>query len=115
VPAELIKARMQTQAFRSIGHCLKDAIARERGGLRGLYTGYAATMIRDLPYFALQLGFYGNVCFTVTSEESSDSDSVLLGTAEQNSSAPVFVSSQSNELHIPGAIATMTYAQNRIS
>jgi hypothetical protein len=25
----------------------------------GLYTGYFGTMIRDLPYFALQLGFYG--------------------------------------------------------
>ena len=50
---------MQTQAYRTIVHCLKDAISKERGGLRGLYTGYAATMIRDLPYFALQLGFYG--------------------------------------------------------
>jgi Mitochondrial carrier protein len=59
VPAELIKARMQTQAFSTIGHCLRDAISKERGGLLGLYTGYTATMIRDLPYFALQLGFYG--------------------------------------------------------
>lgn len=50
---------MQTQAFSTIGHCLKDAISKERGGLLGLYTGYTATMIRDLPYFALQLGFYG--------------------------------------------------------
>lgn len=65
VPAELIKARMQTQAFRSIGLCLKDAVAMERGGLRGLYTGYAATMVRDLPYFALQLGFYGKYSCTL--------------------------------------------------
>lgn len=59
VPAELIKARMQTQGFSNLGLCLRDAVARERGGFMGLYTGYAATMVRDLPYFALQLGFYG--------------------------------------------------------
>ena len=59
MPAELVKARMQTQSFETLGQCLKDAIGRERGGFFGLYTGYTATMIRDLPYFALQLGFYG--------------------------------------------------------
>ena len=56
VPAELVKARMQTQSFETLGQCLKDAIGKERGGFFGLYTGYTATMIRDLPYFALQLG-----------------------------------------------------------
>lgn len=50
---------MQTQGFSNLGQCLRDAVARERGGFMGLYTGYAATMVRDLPYFALQLGFYG--------------------------------------------------------
>ena len=39
VPAELVKARMQTQSFATLGHCLRDAVARERGGLFGLYTG----------------------------------------------------------------------------
>jgi hypothetical protein len=26
-----------------------------------LYTGYSATLFRDLPYFALQMGFFANV------------------------------------------------------
>jgi hypothetical protein len=50
---------MQTQSFQTLGSCLRDAVSRDRGGIRGLYTGYSATMVRDLPYFALQLGFYG--------------------------------------------------------
>ena len=61
VPAELLKARMQTQSFRSLGHCIKDAVAKERGGMMGLYTGYTATLFRDIPYFAFQLGFYDNI------------------------------------------------------
>ena len=65
MPAELVKARMQTQSFETLGQCLKDAIGKERGGFFGLYTGYTATMIRDLPYFALQLGFYGTVLIIV--------------------------------------------------
>ena len=35
----------------------------------GLYTGYAATMVRDLPYFALQLGFYGESFMAHLGEE----------------------------------------------
>ena len=61
VPGELLKARMQTQGFRSLLHCFKDAVAKERGGVFGLYTGYTATLVRDLPYFAFQLGFYDNI------------------------------------------------------
>ena len=64
VPGELLKARMQTQGFRSLGHCIRDAVAKERGGFFGLYTGYTATLVRDMPYFAFQLGFYGT-CFAL--------------------------------------------------
>jgi solute carrier family 25 S-adenosylmethionine transporter 26 len=59
VPAEVLKTRMQTQSFRCFRDCLRDAVSEPRGGLLGLYKGYKATLIRDLPYFALQLGFYG--------------------------------------------------------
>jgi solute carrier family 25 carnitine/acylcarnitine transporter 20/29 len=63
VPAEVLKTRMQTQSFDSIAICLRDSLTRERGGILGLYSGYKAALIRDLPYFALQLGFYGQYYF----------------------------------------------------
>lgn len=73
----------------------------ERGGLRGLYTGYAATMIRDLPYFALQLGFYGKFYFDVLSGYCYG----FFADGDRGKSLYRAKSSQSPELLISGAIA----------
>jgi hypothetical protein len=68
VPAEDIKTRMQTGGYNDIFHCIQDSVLKFDLKSHkyifnpfGLYTGYAATLGRDLPYFALQLGFYGNI------------------------------------------------------
>ena len=82
VPGELLKARMQTQGFRSLGHCIRDAVAKERGGFFGLYTGYTATLVRDMPYFAFQLGFYGT-CYVFST--------LLVATDVDDSSRKFFI------------------------
>lgn len=59
VPAELIKVKMQSQSFPSVASCIKTLWKQDGLGIRGLYSGYSATLTRDLPYFALQLGCFG--------------------------------------------------------
>lgn len=59
VPAEKIKVTMQSRDLPTLKSCMKY-ISRE-SGIRGFYDGYSATMLRDLPYFALQLGCYGMI------------------------------------------------------
>jgi membrane protein YqaA with SNARE-associated domain len=61
VPAEFIKTRMQTSHFKSVWDCIKDSTSPSQGGFWGLYSGYSAILVRDLPYFALQLGCYDNI------------------------------------------------------
>ena len=68
VPAEVIKTRMQTGAYNDILHCAQDAVMKfnkknnnYQFNPLGLYTGYGATVGRDLPYFAMQFGFYNNI------------------------------------------------------
>ena len=60
VPAELVKTRMQTSHYESFWSCVRDSTLPHRGGIRGLYLGYIAILVRDLPYFSLQLGCYDN-------------------------------------------------------
>ena len=52
---------MQTSSYTSIFHCLNECIHTNNIGWKGLYAGYSAILIRDLPYFALQLGCYDNI------------------------------------------------------
>jgi hypothetical protein len=40
----------------------------------GLYTGFLSTLTRDLPYFALQLGFYDNIRDALTKKLSNRSE-----------------------------------------
>jgi len=63
VPGELVKVRMQTNPAGSLFNCIKEIVSTEGGkfDIRRLYTGYTATLFRDLPYFALQMGFFANV------------------------------------------------------
>lgn len=59
VPAELIKVKMQSQSFPSIRACMSTLWKQDGMGIRAFYNGYIATVVRDMPYFALQLGCFG--------------------------------------------------------
>lgn len=86
VPAELIKVKMQSKPFKNIETCINHLWKSDNRGIRGLYKGYGATVLRDLPYFCLQLGCYDNirtslenirVKYNVTSDGLSDTSTKL--------------------------------------
>ncbi|QIX00397.1 hypothetical protein AMS68_005914 [Peltaster fructicola] len=68
VPTEVIKTRLQLQGrynnpffysgynYRSTRHALRTIVNTE--GIRELFSGYKATLFRDLPFSALQFMFY---------------------------------------------------------
>ncbi len=55
-PYELLKIRMQIQAATGTRKSLAQ-VARETG-LRGLYTGLPATLLRDIPFNMLYFSTY---------------------------------------------------------
>lgn len=59
IPGEVIKTRMQagmaTSLFDGIARTLRDE------GIGGLFAGYYATLVRDIPYTMLELGLYENI------------------------------------------------------
>jgi len=70
VPAELIKTRSQTYMYPNQMACIWDILRGGGGGgggmgarlnFRNMYTGYFATVFRDLPYYAINLGFYESI------------------------------------------------------
>jgi solute carrier family 25 S-adenosylmethionine transporter 26 len=56
VPFELTKQRLQGGVHASAGEAVR-ALLRERG-LRGLYTGFASTVMREVPFDALEFALY---------------------------------------------------------
>lgn len=56
VPGELIKQRLQAGVYPNMVSAFTNIIRNE--GPRALYTGYAATLIRDVPYTMLEFGLY---------------------------------------------------------
>lgn len=62
VPAEVVAKRMQVAAvgpardYRSTRHALRVIYATE--GVRGLYAGLAPTMLRDVPFTAIQFSLF---------------------------------------------------------
>lgn len=68
VPAEVLKTRLQLQGrynnpyfqsgtnYRGVWHAFQTIL--RQNGVSTLYSGYKATMLRDLPFSALQLAFY---------------------------------------------------------
>lgn len=63
VPAEVVAKRMQVAAvgpardYRSIAHAFRVIHATE-GGVRGLYAGLFSTMLRDVPFTAIQFSLF---------------------------------------------------------
>lgn len=43
----------------SLGNGIRDIIATD--GIKGLFVGYYATLVRDIPYTMLELGLYENI------------------------------------------------------
>ena len=56
VPTEVIKSRMQTKEFKGPIAAVKTIVSRE--GARGLYAGYGAFLLRDLPFDAIEFVAY---------------------------------------------------------
>ena len=60
VPAEYVKTRMQASSkYKTSLECVRDCTKQD--GWKGLYSGYSAIWVRDMPYFSLQLGCYDNI------------------------------------------------------
>jgi solute carrier family 25 S-adenosylmethionine transporter 26 len=57
VPKELIKQQLQYHGGNSNVQSVVRQILQQRG-MAGLYTGYAATLLRNIPSAALRFGFY---------------------------------------------------------
>lgn len=77
-PIELLKVRLQVQdpsapqLYRNIFHCARHALVTQ--GVRGIYRGFTATILRDIPSFAGYFGTYEGI-------------KVLLGSTSEGSPA----------------------------
>lgn len=56
VPTEVVKQRLQTREFTGAVNAVRAIVAKE--GVRGLYAGYGAFMLRDLPFDAIEFVAY---------------------------------------------------------
>ena len=63
-PCDVIKCRAQLNRARGIESSLKDIIvsAWRTNGIRTLYTGFAAQVLRDIPFYAAFFGVYSVSC-----------------------------------------------------
>jgi solute carrier family 25 S-adenosylmethionine transporter 26 len=59
VPTEVVKQRMQTLQFSSAPSAVRVIVAKE--GFSGLYAGFGAFLLRDLPFDAIQFCLYEQV------------------------------------------------------
>ena len=59
VPAEVLKCRLQAGTIDGLLSGIKKIVAEE--GVAGLFSGYYATLVRDVPYTMLELGLYENI------------------------------------------------------
>mmetsp|Transcript_26642 Transcript_26642/g.72015 ORF Transcript_26642/g.72015 Transcript_26642/m.72015 type:complete len:397 (+) Transcript_26642:40-1230(+) len=57
VPTEVVKQRLQTGEYKSAVNALRTIISQE-GIRRGMYAGYGALMLRDLPFDAIEFVCY---------------------------------------------------------
>ena len=59
VPGEVLKTRLQAGAAKSLAEAVSTTLAQD--GIGGLFAGYYATMLRDIPYTIMELGLYENI------------------------------------------------------
>lgn len=60
VPSEVIKQRVQTGQHSRSSHALRAILANKSGEgvIRGLYRGYGTTLMREIPFTAIQFPLY---------------------------------------------------------
>ncbi|TFK40360.1 mitochondrial carrier domain-containing protein [Crucibulum laeve] len=60
VPTEVIKTRMQTSTYGSLGHSSLSAakLLLANDGWRGFYRGFGSTIMREIPFTSLQFPLY---------------------------------------------------------
>jgi solute carrier family 25 S-adenosylmethionine transporter 26 len=58
VPTENVKQKMQAGLHPTMSSTIRAVLAHERGVLRGLYTGYATTLMREIPFSLTQFPLY---------------------------------------------------------
>lgn len=56
VPTEVLKQRLQAGVYTSLPKAITSVLRDE--GARAFYTGYTATLLRDVPYTMLEFGLY---------------------------------------------------------
>lgn len=59
VPGEVLKTRLQAGVVKNLGDGIVQTLKQE--GIGGLFAGYYATLVRDVPYTMLELGLYENI------------------------------------------------------
>eukprot|EP00741_Cyanophora_paradoxa_P004004 tig00000754_g3890.t1 len=60
VPSECLKHRLQVGQYGSVGEALGRTLGR-RGSWRELYAGFASTLLRNVPYNAIQFGTFAGL------------------------------------------------------
>eukprot|EP01023_Acetabularia_acetabulum_P017756 TRINITY_DN18907_c0_g1_i11.p2 TRINITY_DN18907_c0_g1~~TRINITY_DN18907_c0_g1_i11.p2 ORF type:complete len:309 (+),score=70.43 TRINITY_DN18907_c0_g1_i11:246-1172(+) len=56
VPTEVVKQRMQTGEFKQLGTAISSILKKE--GAKGMYAGYRAFLLRDIPFDAIEFFSY---------------------------------------------------------
>eukprot|EP00596_Hydrurales_sp_CCMP1899_P008632 CAMPEP_0119034416 /NCGR_PEP_ID=MMETSP1177-20130426/1401_1 /TAXON_ID=2985 /ORGANISM="Ochromonas sp, Strain CCMP1899" /LENGTH=366 /DNA_ID=CAMNT_0006991829 /DNA_START=133 /DNA_END=1233 /DNA_ORIENTATION=+ len=59
VPGEVIKIRLQAGLCKTMTEGITQTLKQD--GILGLFVGYSATLIRDVPYTMMELGLYENI------------------------------------------------------
>lgn len=81
VPAELVKQRLQSGIYPGFRAGIRTIVQKE--GALGLYTGYKATLMRDIPYTMLEFGLYSQfkklLRLTLGKSKLSGSQELLMG------------------------------------
>merc|ERR1719391_593366 len=76
-PLELTRTKMQSQKmpWSQVTRCLRDLVSTQ--GVRGLWNGYTATLLRDVPFSALYWPLYEQ-CKAIMNLYTSNRDSFLV-------------------------------------
>ena len=85
VPGEVIKTRMQAGMVKNMVEGITQTLKQD--GVGGLFAGYYATLVRDVPYTMLELGFYENIKSAIRTFKNKKE----LSQSVMNSLASVFV------------------------
>ena len=78
----MLKTRLQSGAITTLSSGIADIFQSE--GLFGFFAGYGATLLRDVPYTMMELGFYENIKSIIRSSRGG-----LLTSSDELSAAAI--------------------------